>query len=401
MTSIPHDELPDGIARRISRINRAMLFGGFSCFALLYAVQPLMPMLARQFALTPSQSSWSLSISTLALALSLVLSGALSDRIGRKKLMTAALLAAAVLTVLAALAQNFAQLLVARALLGFALGGMPAVAMAYLSEEIAPAQLGGAMGRYIAGTALGGMAGRVSASVISDHASWRVAFGVIGVLGVYAAWEFARNLPESRHFKAGQPGLRALFDGARGHLSDAGLPWLFALSFLLMGVFVSLYNYIGYRLLAAPYGLSQSIVGALSMLYLIGTFSSVWAGRLADRIGRRHVLWLVMAIMLAGLLLTLSSHLFVIVGGMALFTFGFFASHTVASSWVGRLRRRAAGTGFGHVSVLLLSRFQRAGAGVRPAVGEGWLGWRGGAAVAGAWSGAGDCAAPASPGAAG
>jgi YNFM family putative membrane transporter len=108
-----------------------------------------------------------------------------------------------------------------------------------------------------------------------------------------------------------------------------------------MGVFVSLFNYIGYRLLAAPFGLGQSAVGALSVLYLIGIASAVWAGRLADRIGRRNVLWIVMLVMLAGLLLTLSSVLPAIVAGMALFTFGFFGAHSVASSWVG-MRARAA-----------------------------------------------------------
>ena len=322
------------------RINRAMLFAGFSAFALLYCVQPLMPLLAHQFALTPAQSSWSLSISTLALAVSLVLSGMLSDRIGRKKLMMAALVGAAVCTLLCALAQTFTQLLVLRALLGVAMGGMPAVAMAYLSEEIEASSLGVAMGLYIGGSALGGMAGRVLASVVSDLVSWRLALGMMGAAGLYVAWEFWRMLPESRNFRAGQPGMRALVDGARGHLADPGLPWLFALAFLLMGVFVSLYNYIGYRLLGAPFGLNQSLVGAFSVLYLVGMFSSVWAGRLADRIGRRNVLWIVMSVMLAGLLLTLADSLLAIVAGMALFTFGFFASHSVASSWVG-LRARA------------------------------------------------------------
>jgi YNFM family putative membrane transporter len=323
-----------------NRINRAMLAGGFSAFALLYCVQPLMPQMAQQFALTPAQSSWSLSISTLALAVSLVLSGALSERIGRKKLMTSALLGAAVFTLLSAFARDFTQLLVLRALLGFALGGMPAVAMAYLREEIAPESLGLSMGIYIGGTAFGGMAGRVLASFISDAWSWRPAMAVMGTAGLYAAWEFWRSLPPSRNFKPGQPGLDGLWQGARAHLADAGLPWLFALGFLVMGVFVSLYNYIGYRLLAAPFNLGQSAVGALSVLYLIGMVSAVWAGRLADRIGRRNVLWIVMALMLAGLLLTLSGALPVIVAGMALFTFGFFGTHSVCSSWVG-MRARA------------------------------------------------------------
>ena len=322
-----------------SRINRAMLFAGFSAFALLYCVQPLMPELALRFHLTPAESSWSLSISTLALALSLICSGALSDRIGRKSLMAGALAAAAVFTALSALAQTYAELLVLRALAGFALGGMPALAMAYLSEEIDPQSLGLSMGIYIGGTALGGTFGRVAASVISDYSSWRPAMTVMGAAGLYAAWEFWRSLPASSNFRRAAPGWGVLAKGAQTHLRDPGLRALFLFAFLVMGVFVSLYNYISYRLLAAPFTLSQSAVGALSLLYLTGIASAMWAGGLADRIGRRHVLWMVAALMFGGLLLTLSRVLPVVIAGVALFTFGFFASHSVASSWVGRRAR--------------------------------------------------------------
>jgi YNFM family putative membrane transporter len=179
----------------------------------------------------------------------------------------------------------------------------------------------------------------VLASVISDFYDWRIAVGAMGAMGLYAAWEFKRSLPASRNFRGGRGGWRALFTGTTKHMRDAGLPWLFSLSFLLMGCFVSMYNYIGYRLLAPGFGLRQSAVGALSILYLLGIFSSVWAGKLADRLGRRNVLWMVMLVMLGGLLLTLSSMVPLIVAGMGLFTFGFFASHSVCSSWVGRRAR--------------------------------------------------------------
>jgi len=318
------------------RSNRAMFFGGFSCFALLYCVQPLMPLLSHEFALSAAQSSLALSISTGALALSLVVSSALSERFGRKPLMVAAMAIAAVMTVLCAFAHNYHQLLAMRALLGVALGGMPAIAMAYLGEEIEPTSLGLSMGLYISGSAFGGMAGRVITSVLSDHFSWRLAVGMVGVAGVLAAWEFWRSLPPSRHFTPSGGGWRAMPAGFKLHLTDAGLPWLFALAFLLMGAFVSLYNYIAYRLLGAPFGLNQSLVGTVSFLYLLGIYSSVWAGKLADRFGRRHVLWAVMGMMLAGLLLTLSNWLPLIIAGVALFTYGFFATHSVASSWVGR-----------------------------------------------------------------
>jgi YNFM family putative membrane transporter len=321
------------------RVNRAMVFGGFSTFALLYCVQPIMPLLGHEFSLTPAQSSLALSVSTATLAISLLVSSALSDRFGRKPMMAASMAMGGLLTLLSAFAQNYTELLLLRGLLGFMFGGMPAIAMAYLSEEIEGPSLGLSMGLYIGGSAFGGMTGRTLSAIISDFYSWRVAFAVLGAAGLYAAWEFWRSLPPSRNFRPGRRGVGALLDGARTHLRDAGLPWLFALSFLLMGCFVSLYNYIGYRLLAPPFALSHTAVGALSILYLLGIFSSVWAGRLSDRLGRRNVLWVVMSVMLAGLLLTLTSSLPAIVAGTGLYTFGFFASHSVASSWVGRRAR--------------------------------------------------------------
>ena len=112
------------------RVNRAMAFGGFSTFALLYSVQPLMPLLARDFALTPAQSSLALSISTGPLALALLVSSILSDRFGRKPLMAASMFSGGLRTLLAAVTNDYAQLVALRALMGFMLGGMPAVAMA-------------------------------------------------------------------------------------------------------------------------------------------------------------------------------------------------------------------------------------------------------------------------------
>ncbi|MFC0250691.1 MFS transporter [Massilia consociata] len=321
------------------RINRAMAFGGFSVFALLYCVQPLMPLLAQDFSLTPAQSSLALSVSTATLAVALLGSGGLAERIGRKQLMVASMAGGALLTLLSSFAFDYTQLVAARALLGLVLGGLPAVAMAYLSDEIDGASLGRSMGMYISGSAFGGMSGRVLSSVISDFVSWRIALGLLGAAGLVAAWEFSRSLPPSRHAGAQRTKGPGFLDGLRTHLRDEGLPWLFVLPFLLMGCFVSLYNYISYRLLAPPFGLSQSAVGAVSLLYLLGMFSSMWAGKLADRLGRRNVLWLFIAVMIAGLLVTLHESVAAIVLGTGLATFGFFAAHSVASSWVGRRAR--------------------------------------------------------------
>ncbi len=111
---------------------------------------------------------------------------------------------------------------------------------------------------------------------------------------------------------------------------------IFAEAFLLMGAFVTLYNYLGFRLLAPPYEFSQTAIGAIFTLYLIGTASSAWIGDLAGRLGRRKVLWRMIAIMMLGVGLTLSNAIVPILVGISAVSFGFFGGHSVGSSWVGR-----------------------------------------------------------------
>jgi len=321
----------------------ALFCGGFSTFALLYCVQPMMPILSHEFSINAAQSSLILSVSTATLAIGLLITGPLSDALGRKPVMVAALSAAALFTIASALMPTWQGVLVTRALVGLSLSGLAAVAMTYLSEEIHPQHIGLAMGLYIGGNAIGGMSGRLIAGVLIDFVSWHTAMLVIGVLALTAAVVFWKILPESRNFRARSLNPRSLLDGFTVHFRDAGLPWLFLEGFLLMGAFVTLFNYIGYRLLAEPYHMSQALVGLLSVVYLSGIYSSAQIGALADKLGRRRVFWATIVLMSAGLALTLFTALPLVVIGMLTFTFGFFGAHSVASSWIGRRAPKAKG----------------------------------------------------------
>jgi YNFM family putative membrane transporter len=326
------------------RTSAAMLLAGFATFSLMYCVQPLLPELAAVFSVSPAVSSLSLSLTTGLLAVSIFIAGLMSDSLNRKSLMTASLLASALLNVAAATMPNWHSLLVVRALEGIALGGLPAVAMAYISEEVHPKGLGLAMGLYVSGTAFGGMAGRIITGVLADYFSWRWAVGTIGVLGLLAALAFVLLLPPSRRFK---PVRRQGFaDPLRSLgllLRQPGLPSLFALAFLLMGGFVTIYNYIGFRLLLPPYQLNQTEIGAIFVVYMVGMVASAWCGRLADRYGRGLILKAAVLLMAAGLALMLAQPLVLVIAGIVLLTFGFFAAHSVASGWVGQLAPRSKG----------------------------------------------------------
>lgn len=332
------------------RFAAALFLAGYATFSLLYCVQPLLPELARAFAVSPAQSSLALSLATGLLAPSILAAATLPGRWGRRTPMAASMIAAAVLNVLVAAAPDWRLLLALRAAEGLALGGVPAVAMAYVAEEVAPESLGGAMGLYLAGTAFGGMAGRVGVGALVELLSWRWATGVIGALGLAAALAFLRLAPIER----GRDGAGLAFSDHRRawarHLADPALPLVFAIGFLAMGAFVSIYNYAGFRLTAAPYRLSQSALGSIFTVYLFGMIASSVAGRLADRVGRGRVLAAGLAIELIGIAVTLAQPLSAVIGGIALLTIGFFAAHSVASGWVGQLAARDKG----HAAALYL-----------------------------------------------
>lgn len=317
------------------RATLALFCAGFATFAMLYCVQPLLPLLAAHFRVSAASSSLALSLTTLSLALCLLVSGALAESWGRKPVMAAALGLAAMLGSACALVEEWGSLLILRALLGLALSGLPALAMAYVGEEFDPEALPAAMGLYIGGTALGGLLGRLLAGLLSDIGGWSWALGGIAGLGLLAMGLFVWLLPPSRHFTAQPLSLCGLLRNFALHLSNPRLRVLFALAFLLMGGFVALFNYVGFRLAGAPFNLSATVIGLLFTVYLLGIFSAGWAGRLVPRFGARQVLHGGIGLMLLGVALCAAPWLSAAVVGLALFTLGFFAAHAVASGQVG------------------------------------------------------------------
>jgi YNFM family putative membrane transporter len=379
--TLPAPVMPGTAAYR--RIGMALFLAGFSTFALLYVAQPLLPMFAGYFQVSAAESSLALSLSTLSLALGIMAAAVIAEGFGRRTVIGVSMVSSALLTIAGAFAPDWVTLLITRALAGLLMGGMPAVAISYLAEEIDPKGLGLAIGLLVSGNAFGGMTGRVLGGILAESFSWQVALGSLGAMGLIAAIGFILLLPASHRFTP-----RKGFDPAyhlkawAGHLSNPALLPLFAISFLAMGSFVCLYNYAGFRLVAPPYQLNQRQIGLIFTVYVFGITASSVAGALADRLGRRYVLGGGLMMTLGGLALTLLPDLWAMILGIIIITAGFFAAHSVASSWVGQLAKGNKG----HAAALYMLAYYLGSSVVGSA--GGWFWSSGGWNAVGAFTGA-------------
>ena len=319
------------------KTNIAFFVAGFNTFTILYCVQPLLPNFSQHYELSPTVASLALSLTTIALAIAMLFFGSLSDAVGRKNVMLYSMIAASVICLFIPLSPTFTWLLVLRTIQGIALAGLPSVAMAYLSEEISPKSLGAAMGLYICGNALGATFGRMFSGIVTEAANWQSALFLVGVISLAASILFAFFLPISSNFRPTKRQVPEMIYSLKSHLGNTRLLCLFGLGFILLGTNVALFNYMGFTLLNEPYSVSQTIVSSIFLLFIIGMFSSVIAGKLVDSVGKEKTVLLSLLIILAGILLTLIPNLAFKICGTAMSVYGFFSSHSVASSWVGSI----------------------------------------------------------------
>ncbi|MDV2428275.1 MFS transporter [Corynebacterium tuberculostearicum] len=320
---------------RTRRATVAMLLVGLAIFSSLYSTQAILPTLVDNMGLSSTEAAMTVSAATGALALCVVPASILSERFGRGRILLISAVAATGVGLIVPLAQEGWQLIVVRGLQGALLSGAPATAMAWLSEELDDKALPRAMGLYIAGTSVGGLTGRLIPTGLVEISTWRWAlFGsaLVSLAFAITAWLL---LPTQRNFRPKSIHLKTESRALFGHWANRDLALLFLTAFLSMGTFVSMYNFLTFRLID-DFGLAPSLAGLAFLFYLSGTLSSARAGALVARIGHGKTLCGSAALFTVGIALCAGSLPLTLLGMIA-FTVGFFAVHSTASGWVGQI----------------------------------------------------------------
>ncbi|PIF45543.1 YNFM family putative membrane transporter [Chryseobacterium sp. 52] len=318
-------------SRRFRYIKLCIFFSGLSVFAQLYLFQPMLPTVAEYFKTTAGDSSLLVSSSTIGMALGLLFFAFKADSYSRKNLMTFSLVSSAVITIISAWIPNLSMLIAAGVLKGFVVSGVSAVALAYLTEEVNISVVGLAISMYLSGNTIGGMSGRIFATILAGEFGWRNAVLIIGIESLILGLIFWKLFPESKFFNPQKTDYSLKIKQMRRFFNDSYMLRLYFIAALLMGTFVSVYNYLSFRLEARPFSLSHFVIAFIFLMYVFGVLGTMITSRLSKRFSRNLILKGSVLFMLSGTALLLSEHIYVVIFGLGLFTLSFFAAHTMAS----------------------------------------------------------------------
>lgn len=327
-------EKADKKSNRLKLIRTGIFISGLSVFAQLYLFQPLLPLVSDYFNAGAGNSSLLVSSSTIGMAAGLFFFAFKADAYSRKKLMVFSLISSALLTFISAWIPNLSILIAIGFLKGFLVSGVSAVALAYLTEEVEIPSVALAISMYLSGNTIGGMSGRISTTILAGEYGWKTAVMIIGITCIILGLIFWEIFPSSRFFHPQKIDYSLKIKQMRKFLSDPFLLSLYCIASLIMGAFVSIYNYLSFRLEAPPFSLSHYFIASIFLMYIFGVFGTMLTSYLSRYYEKRNILKYFILLMFVSLFFFFSQNIYLLIFGLALFTLCFFSAHTMASQMV-------------------------------------------------------------------
>lgn len=310
----------------------ALYLTGFAALVGLYLPQPILPQMAREFAVDAQRASLLVSVAIFGIAVASPVIGVLSDRFGRRRLLLLGASLLAVTSLASAMAPSFGPLVASRLLLGLALPTLLVVGVAYVSDALSSRAMRLVAGIYVAANVAGGMLGRVLAGALADHLDWRYAFLLSAVLYGALVPLWARvPAPDG---SATRRTLRGALRGTLGHLGNPATAGGILVGFFLFFAFQATWTYLPFRLEGPPFRFSGTVIALTYLTYTAGVVSSSLAGPFRHRLGLRTGLVLGFGLTIAGNLLSLTTGLPLLLTALVVLCFGNWTVHGIALGYV-------------------------------------------------------------------
>lgn len=312
----------------------------FVCFFAWFGIAPLMPVVRKEFQLTPSQVGWCIIASTASTIFARLLFGWLCDRIGPRLSYTWLLLTGSLAVMGIGCAHDYATFLMFRLFIG-GIGASFVITQYHTSVMFAPNCVGTANAAAAGWGNLGGGATHllmpalfallIGPLALSPQIGWRVAMVIAGLLCFLmglAYYRFTQDTPEGNFAQLRAEGKlrdKAVVNGAFWRaLGDYRVWALFVAYGACFGIEVTINN-MASLYFTDIFHLSLFWAGlAASLLGMMNLFARALGGIFGDRFGARwglrgRVAWLFLVLFAEGLALMLFSQMRVLVAAIPVF----------------------------------------------------------------------------------
>ena len=317
---------------------RSMLHLQLAVFALvsaaftnIYITQPVLPYLQQEFAVSSVEVSLTISGVVLGMALSNLPFGVLADRLPIRPLVLVGAVCVTLGALICVLTDNIWVLVGGRFLQGLFVPALTTCVAAFLARALPVERLNVVMGYYVSATVVGGLAGRLLSGWMHNEAHWRHAMVWASVLLLLATLPTLMVLPRKRM----QP-REAIAIGFRQLLLQPRMVLLFLCGAGGFGLFLSVFNFLPFRLSEEAFGFSTAQITLMYLVYVMGIFMGPMAGRIANHIGSGRTLLSGSAVLLLALACLLVPSPWAIGLGLILVCAGFFTVHAAAVGAINR-----------------------------------------------------------------
>ena len=317
----------------IRKMSLTLFFVVSVIFSTIYTPQAILPVLKQTFHISVLETNLLLSGMLFVLMFSTPFYAPISNRFGKKKIMVVSTFCLFLSVLLSSMSVNFYILLLSRFMQGLFVPGITAIMLSYVQEVYSKSHRGLGMGIYMAATSFGAVIGRLLAGWITFLYSWRVAFLIFAILLVIAFVAMIFALPETDIVNKKIIQKEELFD----FLSNPKIVSVLLIPLVVFFSFMAISTFATYHLAQSPFNLDASQLGNVFLVLLLGVIISPIAGRYSDIIGRVRILFFGIAILIAGIFLTLFSSLVLVILGIGFVTIGMFCVQSVTPTYLGDL----------------------------------------------------------------
>lgn len=308
-------------------------------FAVLYATQPLLPLLAEQWGRPVADTALLTTATMVPLALGPLLYGYILEHVSTKHMLSVGFSVLTLAQFAISLGPDYPVFFLLRTIEGMMLPAIFTALMTYSSAAGGHDRTRRNITIYIAASIAGGYSGRVLSGLLTDAYDWQTAF-LFWAFAALLATLLTTRLASDPRVRLGRVRLAEIRALARRPVYAEGL----ASAFLLFFVFAAMLNFLPFHMRNNDPTISQSAIGLVYTGYLIGVVISLSSLRLVRLIGgeRRTLVAGSLVYILGTAAFALPGNQFAYVS-MLVFAAGMFTLHSVLSAFLNHLETERKG----------------------------------------------------------